>query len=584
LPGTLPGDVLLLALLASPPERVYVESPETWFEEVASSARIAPDGRSALYGSRGRVKLVDLVTGREDSKGLAGLDAVADARFLPRGEIALQGRRGDERGWFVPEKGGRRLSPLPEDASPQWSPDGSAAAFYRRGNPEAGLFLGDPARPEPRLSGQRVTGVAWAPDGQSVYAVVCEESGASSVLRVPRGKGDVATVAKDLDAPPRESPIAVSADGARIYIALASASRPDNEARHRPSIRRDLDIYEIATATGARRAVVERPDDDFAPAVVGDTLYWTRAEVREAVVVVPAAGGESRDVVPDAEGPTWRGDGRQIGFTFGGWRIADWALNLDGGVVDFDPATMAASARRPIVTGYHEDFGPAWSPDGRWIAYHSHRPPTPVVHYGGAGSTDDIYLRLAQGGPEIRLTRTGWECGTPDWSPDGRRLVFTGWEKGGEPGRSFAWIQALDPESGEPGALTKLPLPSGIPGAEWASWSPRGDEIALEVAVSPARHALWVVKADGSAGRKRVEYNMKTYGGLDWTPDGKSLVYAALAGGRMQIFAVGADEGSPRQLTRDASHLFQPQASPDGRLVACTRLRERKEIWKLVLH
>jgi Tol biopolymer transport system component len=157
--------------------------------------------------------------------------------------------------------------------------------------------------------------------------------------------------------------------------------------------------------------------------------------------------------------------------------------------------------------------------------------------------------------------------------------VFTGWEKGGEPGRSFAWIQDLDPVTGAAGALTKLPLPAGVPGAEWASWSPRGDEIGLEVAVGPARHAVWVVNADGSGGQKRVEYDMKTYGGLDWTPDGKSLVYAALVEGRMQIFAVGARDGEPRQLTRDAAHLFQPQVSPDGRHVACTRLSQRKEIW-----
>jgi Tol biopolymer transport system component len=571
----------LLLFLASPAERVYVEWPDTWFEEVASSARIAPDGRSALYGSRGRVTLIDLASGRGESSRLAGVEGLADAEFLRGGRIALRGRRGNERGWFIPdENGGLRLTPLPEDAAPRWSPDGSGVAFYRRGSPDNGLFVGDPARPRRDLAGRRVTGLAWAPDGHSVYAVLCDESGASSIVRVPRASGEPTTIATDLDAPPRESPIAVSADGQRIYVALASASRPDNEARHRPNVHRDLDIYEVSVPSGARRAVVERPDDDFAPSVAGNALYWTRAEVRESVVVFPAAGGAAREVVPDAEGPTWRGDGRQIGFTFGGWRIADWALNLDGGVVDFDPDTMTGTSRRPIVTGYHEDFGPAWSPDGRWIAYHSHRPPTPVVHYGGAGSTDDIYLRLASGGPEIRLTRTGWECGTPDWSPDGRKLVFTGWEKGGEPGRSFAWIQAVDPDSGAPGPLTKLPLPAGIPGAEWASWSPRGDEIALEVAVSSTRHALWVVKADGSEGRKRVEYDMKTYGGLDWTPDGKSLVYAALLGGRMQVFAIGAREGDPRPLTQDAAHLFQPQVSPNGQLIASTRLRQAKEIWK----
>jgi len=572
--------ILLTAFFAPAAEKVYSESPATWFEEVGSSARVAPDGRRAIYGSRGRVKIIDLASGREDSSRAGGLEVVFDAAFLPDGGIAFRGRRGREEGWFLAAAGGLRLSPLPPDAVPQWSPDRSAVAFYRRGQPEAGLFLGDPSSPRQYPSSGRVTGLVWAPDGESVYAVVCDERGASSIVQVPRGKGEAAVVARDLDAPPRESPIAISADGKRIYIALASAGPPDSEARHRPDADRDLDVYELALEGATRRVVVEHRADDFSPSVSGNYLYWTRAEVRESVVVFPAAGGPAKEVIPEAEGPSWGPGGKQIGFTFGGWRIADWALNLDGGVADFDPSTMEAAGRRPIITGYHEDFSPVWSPDGKWIAYHSHRPPTPVAHYSGEGSTDDIYLRPASGGAETRLTTSGWECGTPDWSPDGTKLLFTGWEKGGAAGRSFPWVVSVDPVSGRPGPLTRFPLPSPLSGAEWASWSPAGDEIAVEVEASPGRHALWVVKADGSKAEKLIEYAMLTYGGLDWTPDAKSLVYAALSEGRMHIFSIARAGGAPRQLGSDPDHLFQPQVSPDGRFIACTRMRQLKEIWK----
>lgn len=145
---------------------------------------------------------------------------------------------------------------------------------------------------------------------------------------------------------------------------------------------------------------------------------------------------------------------------------------------------------------------------------------------------------------------------------------------------SFAWTVSLDPATGKPGRVAKLRLPSSIPGAETAAYSPRGDEIAVEAEASPGHHALWIVRADGSNAREIVEYPMESYGGVDWTPDGGSIVYAALAGDRMQVFAIPARGGEARQLTKDERHVFQPQVSPDGKWIAATRMLQTKRIWR----
>ncbi|HWL85023.1 MAG TPA: hypothetical protein VNO21_04440, partial [Polyangiaceae bacterium] len=129
-------------------------------------------------------------------------------------------------------------------------------------------------------------------------------------------------------------------------------------------------------------------------------------------------------------------------------------------------------------------------------------------------------------------------------------------------------------------------LPSSIHGAEMAAWSPRGDEVALEERRTPEKHALWVARADGSSARLVLEYPMTTYGGVDWTPDGATLVYSALSalsGDRMQLFAVPAAGGQPHRITNDAENLLHPQVSPDGRLVAASKMSHRKQIWRMPL-
>ncbi len=380
--------------------------------------------------------------------------------------------------------------------------------------------------------------------------------------------------------PSDHNSIAVSPGGDSVFLALADAVLTNPERRHDPDADRDLDIYAIDPGSGEARIVVDDPASDFAPVVRGGALRWTRNLHSDAVALLPAGGGDARIIAENAILPVWAPDGERIAFTRGGGG-ADGALSMDAGFARLDPASGRLDPIRSLVSGSHEDFTPVWSPDGRWSAYHSHRSSRPVATYEGAGSTDDVYLRRP-GAPmaeEIRLTDFGWQVGMPDWSPDGRKIVFDSWERGGPPGASKPWIATIDPEDGRMLSLERLALPEEVPSARMPAWSPDGEDIALEAQTGRGEREIWLVRPDGSAPRRVTEYESRTFGGLDWTPDGQFLVYSALAGDRMQLFRIPREGGAAERLTSSAANLLHPRVSPDGRWIAASRLIRTKQIW-----
>lgn len=573
--------VACTAAVPPQPETVVSWKPATWFESASIRYEVSPDGTNAVgYGPRSELLLFDLSTGQTDQeKLLAGLDRVWRATFYGEGKMARFGQRGDERGWFKEGPDGLVLSSLPNRVL-SWAPDDSRIAFSRRNE----LFVGLPEEPKSYEFDGAVLGAVWSPDGRFIYSLIWKAAeGFGALFRITVESGETQPVMEPLDIPIQNTSLGISSDGNLLYLALASEGAPDPEERHNPDADRDLDIYELDLQTDQLQVVVHDPGDDFYPTISDGWLYWTHNDLRESIVIVPVSGGETRLVVNDAEIPYWHPNGKRIAFTYGGFRIADWGLNLDAAVVDLDEDGNAVSSKIPIVVGYHEDFTPVWSPDGRWIAYHSHRSERPVSSYSAEGSTDDIYLRRSSDSnqEEIRLTDFGWEVLNPDWSPDGRKLLLTSWSRE-ERGSSHVWVVTINPNTGEPIKADKLPVPEGIDWVSDASYSPTG-RIALIERIGGRKQALWILSEDGSEAEKLLEFNSSTFGGLDWTPDGENIVYGALTEGQMQLFTIPWSGGEPRQLTADNANLMHPQVSPDGRWIACTRMDQSKELRRLKL-
>jgi dipeptidyl aminopeptidase/acylaminoacyl peptidase len=104
--------------------------------------------------------------------------------------------------------------------------------------------------------------------------------------------------------------------------------------------------------------------------------------------------------------------------------------------------TDASAPARPLTSG-HLDSAPAFSPDGRWLAYLSAEP----------GGRPQIWLLPTAGGAPRRLTDHHLGAGAPVWSPDSRRLAYTA--RVPEHGR-YGTVDGVAPGAEPPRLITTL--------------------------------------------------------------------------------------------------------------------------------
>ena len=121
------------------------------------------------------------------------------------------------------------------------------------------------------------------------------------------------------------------------------------------------------------------------------------------------------------------------------------------------------------------ELDPAWSPDGRSIAFAGRFADT-------TGFPVDTRLYVWRAGtaePEIVVDQQGWRGGlrNPAWSPDGTRIAYsTAVGPADQPFRALAWIRVVDLASKQNTLITGVPQGSVIPDL---AWSPRGDQLLV---------------------------------------------------------------------------------------------------------
>jgi Tol biopolymer transport system component/DNA-binding winged helix-turn-helix (wHTH) protein len=474
-------------------------------------------------------------------------------------------------GYLVQNRG--RLVEKPELQRAIWSDTAVSESALTRAVAQLRKALEDDAREARYVETVPTRGYRFRPE------VSVEER-----LHSERGNGHAPRLGPPSPLPPRSRPTLVAAGVAATAVLVAlvgwrSRTAPTPEASPGREVRRTpvsttrgfnafptfspdgsavafssdrsgrLEIYVRPLAAGARETpITSDGQENVQPAWSPDGRFIAYHSLRRGGLwILPALGGVPRAVAPFGSAPAWSPDGKRLAFSSLGlvafegiaqFGASLWMVEMDGDVPG-PPRRLTETGQPAAGHG-----APSFTPDGAEVVF----------------ASDGLWAVRADGSQRVRPLVEGW---APDGavSPDGKRLYWSGWERG-------AWhVWAADMPTGETPVRDRVEV--AITGAEAARHLriSREGRLACSLLLANSEVAVLPLASDGSPSGPATEPVASLSGKkvqLHFSRDGTLAFAVTQPGQAFEVMGLDPRTGVSRPLLPTAERGFLHGFFPAG--------------------
>jgi len=335
----------------------------------------------------------------------------------------------------------------------------------------------------------------------------------------------------------------------------------------------------------------------------GSTVAFVRGTGKiSAIYSVPALGGMERRLLQASDsvvGLDWSPDGQSLVFA---------TADSPGRLARLFRYNFESDAIDPVLTSptaYQNDTNPAFSPDGRHIAFLRTDP----------SGTQDIYL-VSAGGDEARQLTNLQETFTGlDWAPDSQNIVVSAaplgnyslWRISCKDGastrlltRSQYAMRPTLPATGEglifeeqsyefdiwcvqldhkkPSVPRITPLVSSTRPDYGGRYSPDGSKIVF-ISSRSGDNEVWICESDGTRARQISSFKGVRVSNPRWSPNQRYIACSAIHEGTYTIFLLDPEGGAQRSLYSPTHHARFSSWSRDGEWLYYNS--DQDEIWQI---
>lgn len=248
-------------------------------------------------------------------------------------------------------------------------------------------------------------------------------------------------------------------------------------------------------------------------------------------------------------------DGTRVAFAWAGESQDNWDIYVK---------MLGSENPLRLTTGEWAERDPAWSADGRSIAF-----------IRVEGEQAGIFRISSMGGPAARIGECSPQARHPAWSPSENALAYSDVSSKDSPRR--LWLLDLAGRASRP--ITSAEGSAG--GDTHPKFSADGKSLVFIRAASLRRDDVMLLSLED--GKETLLADEGEVRGLDWAPDGKSVIYSSNRSGQFALWRLPIGGGEPVRLPINDQWVTEPSVARQGNRLIYRKFSDVVDLWSVAL-